>query len=82
MAACGPARGPVAPGAGSGVETPAPAAQDIEQMAMSPAGSCGVLSGGRAHCWGEWNGALIKLGQPADQLADVAELRIGHDVLG
>jgi Regulator of Chromosome Condensation (RCC1) repeat protein len=51
-------------------------------MAMSPSGSCGVLTAGRAHCWGRWNGALIKLGQPADPLTDVAELRIGHDVLG
>jgi alpha-tubulin suppressor-like RCC1 family protein len=81
-AACGPSRRPVPPGAGSGSESPAPAAEDVEQMAMSPSGSCGVLTGGRAHCWGRWSGALIKLGQPADQLTDVAELRIGHDVLG
>ena len=79
--ACGPARGPAPPGAATQPQGPALAASDIEQMAMSSSGSCGVFRGGRAHCWGDWNDALVKLGLAADAMTDIAELRIGHDVL-
>lgn len=82
--ACGSAHGPATTRSSTtaGPETAAPVASDVEQMAMSLSGSCGVLAGGKARCWGRWSGALIKLGLPAEQLTEVAEIRIGHDVLG
>jgi len=80
VAACGGARTPEP--AHHPDEPHAPLdARDVEQLVISPTGSCGVFADHRIACWGGWDGALIKVAAPAAGLHEVAELAIGHELL-
>jgi len=78
-AACGPPSAPLTPQ--SPPPRPVPSATQVEEIILSPEGSCGRLEGGKALCWGSWGGAMFKVSGPAVELVDVADLRIGHDFL-
>ena len=78
-AACSSPSAPLAPQAPP--PRPVPSATQVEEIILSPEGSCGRLEGGKALCWGSWGGAMFKVSGPVVELADVADLRIGHDFL-
>ncbi len=59
-----------------------PSASQMVDVALSPSGACGRFEAGKAVCWGHWAGAMPPPGAFAGLLSHVAEIRIGHDVLG
>jgi alpha-tubulin suppressor-like RCC1 family protein len=79
LAACGPR--PAPPNRPDGDARPLPSASQIEELILSPEGSCGRLEGKTAICWGGWGTTTLKVSAPAAGLAEVAEIKIGHDFL-
>lgn len=64
------------------VESLPQSASQMDDLALTEDGACGVFVDGTARCWGRWEASMFPLNVSTAALADVVELRIGDSFVG